>query len=112
MRIFLGDRKSRRYGTKTTWRNSQSFLLGEQCCIPNELNNLDWENGRRIDTQTCNCAIFDSRLFHQSLPHTQHEHLVSLTFCLSLNGVKLHPLDTSGYIDPEECIITDLSQYI
>ena len=124
--LFFGDRKSNGYGTARVWRNSADFLPG-YTFIPNDegvflnhmrkLNQLDGQfGGLQCNTREFNCAIFDSRLFHQSLSHSQpNGHRASLTFFLTLKerGLATPPLpDTTHYLKESEWELADLSNFI
>ena len=125
--LFFGDRKSIGYGTARVWRNSADFLP-EHTFIPNDrgvflnhmrkLNKLDGGEfgGLQCNTREFNCAIFDSRLFHQSLSHSQSNgHRASLTFFLTLKerGLVTPPLpDTTYYLHESEWELADLSNFI
>jgi hypothetical protein len=129
--LFFGDRKSKGYGSAKIWRNTQTFMKnhtfidkdkGEFKNHMRELQKFDEleEGGGRgliLSPDLFNCAIFDSRLWHQSLPHTSHAHRVSLTFFLKLKEGKLQPTppaDTtySYYLKRNEWEAVDLSKYI
>ncbi len=129
--LFFGDRESKGYGTAKIWRNTQTFMKnhayidsdkGEFKNHMRKLNifdELDEGGGRGflLSPGKFNCAIFDSRLWHLSLPHTSHAHRVSLTFFLKLNEGRLvkPPLsDTtySYYLKRHEWEVVDFSNYI
>ena len=129
--LFLGDRESDGYGTVKIWRNSQTFMEGHTF-IPNDkgifknskrkLGRLDeaekggGERGFDFCPQKFNCAIFDSRLWHQSQPHSSpHAHRVSLTCFLTLKEGILQappPPNTTYYLQKSEWGVADLSKHI
>lgn len=126
--LFLGDRESDGYGTLKIWRNSQTFLEGHTY-IPNDkgifqnskrklgkLDEVGGEFGLDFSPGEFNCAIFDSRLWHQSLPHSSPlAHRVSLTFFLTLEEgilVAPPPPDTTYYLQKSEWEVADLSKHI
>ena len=79
-----------------------------------QLKKLDGGQGLIVDVKEYNCVIFDSRLIHQSLPHSlPGAHRVSLTFYLTLpNLLSPHQTDSEGYVHLSDCDITDLSNDI
>ena len=129
--LFLGDRESDGYGTVKIWRNSQTFLEGHTF-IPNDkgifknskrkLGRCDeaerggGECGFDFCPQKFNVAIFDSRLWHQSQPHSSpHAHRVSLTCFLTLKEGILQappPPNTTYYLQKSEWRVADLSKHI
>ena len=129
--LFFGDRESKGYGTAKIWRNTQTFMKGHAYIDSDKgefknhmrklmkFDELDEGGGRGflLSPGKFNCAIFDSRLWHMSLPHTSHAHRVSLTFFLKLKEGRLvdtPPADTtySYYLKRHEWEIVDLSNYI
>lgn len=129
--LFFGDRKSKGFGTVKIWRNSQKFLE-EHAYIDSDkdefkhhmrkLNKLDKmsEGGGRgllFSPGKYNCAIFDSRLWHQSLAHTSLAHRVCLTLFLKIKEGRLaNPPkpDTSYsyYMEDHEWEVVDLRNFI
>jgi hypothetical protein len=118
--IFFGQRQEKGYGSAKIWRNSSDFME-EVIYIPNDgekfhhhdrqLQKLDGGQGLKVNVKDYNCVIFDSRLIHQSLPHSlPGAHRVSLTFYLTLpNLLPPHQTDSEGYVHLSDCDITDLS---
>ena len=122
--IFFGQRKQRGYGSALIWQNSSDFMP-DDLYIPNDnknyhnhtrkLKKLDGGMGLIVKVKEYNCVIFDSRLIHQSLPHSQPPgaHRVSLTFYLTLQNLSRPPrTDSEGYVHLSDCDITDLSNDI
>ena len=118
--LFFGDRKLRGYGGVKIWKNSQSFHPGHDSIGGVEFNNvlrdlkkLDGGWGTIVNLKEFNCVVFDSRLIHESLPHTQHTPRASLTFFLTLKGmVPLPQACDDHYAKPEECDTIDMQQYL
>ena len=121
--IFFGQRKERGYGSALIWRNSTNFMP-DDLYIPNDngkyhnharqLKKLDGDLGLTVNLKEYNCVVFDSRLIHQSLPHSlPGAHRVSLTFYLTLQHLQHPPrTDSEGYVHLSDCVITDLSNDI
>lgn len=117
--IFFGQRKERGYGSALIWRNSTNFMP-DDLYIPNDngkyhnharqLKKLDGDLGLTVNLKEYNCVVFDSRLIHQSLPHSlPGAHRVSLTFYLTLQHLQYPPrTDSKGYVHLSDCDITDL----
>ena len=131
--VFFGDilgincRKTRSnsepatgYGSVEVWRNSQKLLPGSMVINESLLKNHLLElrrchgslHGAQVPSKGYNCCCFDSRLFHESLPHQQLEHRAALGFYLRLPRLRRPNIQPTGYIKAEECSIIDLSKYI
>ena len=131
--IFFGDllgidcRKTRSnsapatgYGGVEVWRNSQKLLPGSMVIDESRLKNHLLElrrrhgslHGTQIPSEGYNCCCFDSRLFHESLPHQQLQHRAALGFYLRLPRLRKPNIQPTGYIKAEDCNTIDLSEYI
>ena len=131
--VFFGDtlgincRKTRSnstaatgYGSVEVWRNSQNLLPGSMVINESRLKNHLLElrrrhgslHGTQVPSEGYNCCCFDSRLFHESLPHQQLQHRAALGFYLRLPTLRRPTIQPTGYIEAEECSIIDLSKYI
>jgi len=132
--IFFADRDAKGYGTVKLWRNTQQLYQGHDL-IPKdrgefknntrELANCDKKSGGdgggiMLKPKKYNCAVFDSRLFHQSQPHTQTAgryiidgQRVALSFFLTLDEFDTPgPTDKKTYLKESEVSIVDLSHLI
>ena len=132
--IFFADRDAKGYGKVKLWRNTQQLYQGH-ALIPNDLG--DFKNNKRrlgkcdeksggdgngimLEPKEYNCAVFDSRLFHLSLPHTQTAgryiidgQRVALSFFLTLDGFDTPgPSNKKDYLTLSEVTIVDLSHLI
>ena len=122
--LFFGDRKRREgsgsYGGVKVWRNSQDLYRGRDGIGEGEFKNsrrrlmdCDGETGKIANLQEFNCVVFDSRLIHESLQHTQHTPRASLTFYLRFPGMPpINDANDEDYLNPEECGIINMQEYL
>lgn len=120
--LFFGDRKQqegRGYGGVKVWRNSQRLFQGHDSIDHNiknasrELRKHDGGWGKKANLKEFNCVVFDSRLIHESLPHTQHTPRASLTFYLRFEGSPhINDADVENYLKPEECGMINMQKYL
>ena len=118
--LFFGDRKlqgSPGYGGVKIWKNSQNFYPGHDSIRGAEFRHVKRKlqsfDGVIANLENFNCVVFDSRLIHESLRHTQHTPRASLTFFLTLEGMTPLPQACDDhYAKPEECDTIDMQQYL
>ena len=105
------------WGVKV-WRNSQLLFQGHDSIdhIPNasrKLRKHDGGWGKKANLHEFNCVVFDSRLIHESLAHTQLTPRASLTFYLRFKGSPhINDADVSNYLKPEECGMINMQEYL
>lgn len=99
--ILLGKTSERGYGSINLWQNSHLLESGRTSHYPKNFkrDHLDKCGPATIDLKK-NLIIFDSRLIHQSLPHSQDVQRNALSFYITI-GNRQMPSPSINLIDLE-----------